>query len=77
MAMVISKSLVGPRKAGNLRSGLGSRDGHNLRFAALGRGGPRAGHSLRDSSGPGDRVYAVLVLVGAGFKPAQARAVSA
>ncbi len=53
------------------KSLVGSRKAGSLGFSALGCG------SLRDSSGPGDRVYAALVLVGAGFKPAQARAVSA
>ena len=53
------------------KSLVGSRKAGSLGFFALGCG------SLRDSSGPGDRVYAALVLVGAGFKPAQVRAVSA
>ena len=63
MAMMIFKSPIGPGKAGNLG------------FAVLGRRGLRDGHSLRDSSDPGDWVYTVSVLVGAGFKPAQARAI--
>ncbi len=56
MAMRIFKSLVGSRKTGSLRFAAlgrgGPRVGHNLRFAALGRRGPG------DSSGSRDRVDA-------------------